>query len=1155
MCWVCVETAGGYSRGEIVVADPGVLPPGHVLIGEKALVPARDGSAVACFAKKVRVDSAAGYKLEDLRILPVTFDAQGVRRREFAQAVAAMVEGTPQGGGLQLEGPATALNVLKSLRDQFMTPTSFHEFWLRSAEIPRGDRSIYEHEVLSRILESIVTVDQLNVSGLQGIELLVRRLQVIREAHRILPSSPDYSSAEFFMGWKYRKGAHGVDPDLAHHVAAELKSEAMILKESRKAKEEAQARRRNPGDKKGGGLSTSARRRKARVRGLVEESNRIIDTLNEMYAPQQVSPQGECTLAQRSSQHAIFKQLARQSKAHQQCSMREAVQELLQCDSSYSQEDFVSTVRPYQRDLISLPETGDDPVSLDQVLDEHGRQVLGDPLRTMLLSDEEWGEVLEKGDLVRPYMDVRLQHDQQLYTSFIQDLHAKGMISFTWRPREIVCIPEGSTLYLAQSDIKDYFYSLALPHELQSLFCLPAIAKSTMQDWGLDLDQVDCDAEGWTFPMLRVVLMGWSWAMWVAQRVHTHLCMEAGGLSLDRVIVESKAPPDLSDGEVIIIPYADNLNVAGIDEQRVQQVKNKIVDRLREIGFRVREELEACSIGQSLGFLVDGAKGVVAPIPERLHKVRLALDWLARQPWVTGKQVERLIGHCVHFMLLRRELLSIFRAMYDFAHKSYSKKRPLFASAAREAKWASALLGLCSVDLRKDWSGRVTASDASLSGVAVCCRELPRDEVAAIGSQREPWRYKYKELPPPREAALNFGDPFSDPSTVKPLKQELEQPDPFELNEKFVEVPQNVLQPELWQEVFAVHMKHPEHITLLETRGVVISLRHKFRAVQHFGKRHLHLGDNMGMILMIAKGRSSSFSMLKLCRRLCALLLCADSMLSPRWIPSELNVADKGRRPADKAKTRAEIARQRSDPPRFKGQTNLERVAVSEAVAKDYTRRTNDLRFFARQSKISLRSAKNLDEACTLFLNNIFEQGVELHEGSKFVAAVKDAFPDFGHKSALPRMIRALQGWTKIDPQKTRPPLPWELVAGIAMKMQARTRHHAALAVLTMFSAYLRPGECLGIQKTDLVRPMPRQEHHTLHLHPAERHEASKVGISEESIQLDSVQLLWLGQALEQLQTDGPFLFELGHAEMVSAWKQALVDLGLEHNHAVLHQL
>ena len=253
MCWVSIENAGGYSKGDIVVTEPALLPAGHVLIGEKAIVPARDGSAVGCFCKRVKVTDAGSYKLEDLRVLPVSFDAQGIRRREFAQAVAAMVEGVPQGGGLQLEGPATALNVLKALRDQAMTPTSFHEFWLRSAEIPKGDRSTYEHEVLSRILESIVTVDQLNVSGLQGIELLVRRLQVIREAHRISPTSPDYSSAEFFMGWRYRKGAHGVDPDLAHHVAAELKSEAMILKESRKAKEEAQARRRNPGDKKGGG--------------------------------------------------------------------------------------------------------------------------------------------------------------------------------------------------------------------------------------------------------------------------------------------------------------------------------------------------------------------------------------------------------------------------------------------------------------------------------------------------------------------------------------------------------------------------------------------------------------------------------------------------------------------------------------------------------------------------------------------------------------------------------------------------------------------------------------------------------------------------------------------------------------------------------------
>ena len=361
-------------------------------------------------------------------------------------------------------------------------------------------------------------------------------------------------------------------------------------------------------------------------------------------------------------------------------------------------------------------------------------------------------------------------------------------------------------------------------------------------------------------------------------------------------MVESKAPPDISDKEVILIPYADNLNVAGIDELRVQEVKDKIVRRLRQIGFRVHEELEACPIGQSLGFLVDGQKGIVTPVPERLQKVKLALDWLGRRPWVSGKQVERLLGHCIHFMLLRRELLSIFRAMYDFVQKSYHYKSVLFSSAAREARWASSLLGLCSVDLKRTWSEKVTSSDASLSGIAVCTRELPREDVARLGAQREPWRYKYRELPPPREAALHRGDPFVDISTVKPHQRDLEQEDPFELNEKFLEVPPEVMQQDHWHEVFAVHMKHAEHITLLEARGVVFSLRHKFRSVQQFAKRHLHFGDNMSMVLMICKGRSSTFPMLKVCRRLCALLLCTDSYLSTRWIPSELNVADKGSR-------------------------------------------------------------------------------------------------------------------------------------------------------------------------------------------------------------------------------------------------------------------
>jgi hypothetical protein len=240
-------------KGDVVVVEPNPLPAGTQQLGDRAMLqdPAQPGQGI--FLKRVLQSQSSTYKLDDFRVLPVQFDAQGVRRRDFHSAVPIMIEGSPAGGGLQLEGPATALNIAKGLRDQNLTPTTYHEFWIRTGEIPKGDRSVYEHECLSRIFEAMVTIDQLNPSGLQSAELVVRRMQVIREAHRISPTSPDYSSADIFMGWRYRKQTQGVDSSLAAYVAGELKSDAAIAKESRKAREEQQQRRRNLPKGGGGG--------------------------------------------------------------------------------------------------------------------------------------------------------------------------------------------------------------------------------------------------------------------------------------------------------------------------------------------------------------------------------------------------------------------------------------------------------------------------------------------------------------------------------------------------------------------------------------------------------------------------------------------------------------------------------------------------------------------------------------------------------------------------------------------------------------------------------------------------------------------------------------------------------------------------------------
>lgn len=101
-------------------------------------------------------------------------------------------------------------------------------------------------------------VDQINAPALQSAELLCRRMLVIREAHRINPNAPVYSAADIYMGWRFRKSGQGYDAALAAHVTEELKAEASIAKEARKAREEQNLKRRQGPNKKGeGGVEKS----------------------------------------------------------------------------------------------------------------------------------------------------------------------------------------------------------------------------------------------------------------------------------------------------------------------------------------------------------------------------------------------------------------------------------------------------------------------------------------------------------------------------------------------------------------------------------------------------------------------------------------------------------------------------------------------------------------------------------------------------------------------------------------------------------------------------------------------------------------------------------------------------------------------------------
>eukprot|EP00439_Symbiodinium_sp_Y106_P051618 s792_g6.t2 len=361
-----------------------------------------------------------------------------------------------------------------------------------------------------------------------------------------------------------------------------------------------------------------------------------------------------------------------------------------------------------------------------------------------------------------------------------------------------------------------------------------------MLRWGVGRDLWDGrDRGGWVFPTLRVVPMGWSWAMFLSQRVLQHQAILGAGLSFERVLVDNKAAPDLSNGEPVILPYADNLNVAGPNQDKVQAAKDGAVSRLRGLGFIVHEEMDATDVAQSPGFLIDGKRGIVSPIPERLQKVILCFKWLSRRPRVTTKSMQKLLGHAVHFMMLRRELLSIPRSLYDFIQRAGC------------------------IDRRREGQLEIQG------GIA--------------GEQAK---------------------------------------DPFELNENFQELPQEM------QAGLTANSTHEGRLTqVTELKGS------KRESMSHMKKR-------TGPELQGATGQ-------------------------------------------ERAQKRQRFLQQTPPIPRFVGQTRLEQAAVSQPVAKDYADRVLMFRAFVKERRLSIQGKSKFDSALCEFLNHMFEAGYDLSEATK----------------------------------------------------------------------------------------------------------------------------------------------------------------------------
>ena len=82
--------------------------------------------------------------------------------------------------------------------------------------------------------------------------------------------------------------------------------------------------------------------------------------------------------------------------------------------------------------------------------------------------------------------------------------------------------------------------------------------------------------------------------------------------------------------------------------------------------------------------------------PKRAWTLRGALRHAARGGPVSGKALERLLGHYVVEALNQRPALSVLRASYVFIRDCYWTPRPLWDSVCRELLVCSSLVPLLS---------------------------------------------------------------------------------------------------------------------------------------------------------------------------------------------------------------------------------------------------------------------------------------------------------------------------------------------------------------------------------------------------------------------------------------------------------------------------
>lgn len=393
-------------------------------------------------------------------------------------------------------------------------------------------------------------------------------------------------------------------------------------------------------------------------------------------------------------------------------------------------------------------------------------------------------------------------------------------------------LPLGEKLFVAKSDLDNYYHRLRLPDWAVQYFGLPSIVKEGVRQW----------------PVVLALPMGWSHSVYVAQSIHVEMLRRAD-VQVDRISTTSFSRFVITD--FIYDAYIDDYFSLGTSAEMASERLGRVIKQSAQSLLPAKESkiddpLRGAGKEKVAVLGLDIHKtGEIRPNPVKLVQLCAYTErFCSFRVWRRDLFLS-LLGKWTWLLSLRRPMFSILSKVYSIRHTSSEIVVPSL-EARRELLALVRLSSLIRADLTKEVAKYVICTDASLTGGGVVYCDAPTE--------------------------------FGRNSMFLQSKTDQDR-------EVWVRA-------QSWKTAIRHKWYKPRPIHILEAEAILLALRWFTRDGENLNRRLVLFTDSQAVLGALRKGRSSVPSFNILCRKIAALTLVAQLKIDYFYIRTGSNPAD-----------------------------------------------------------------------------------------------------------------------------------------------------------------------------------------------------------------------------------------------------------------------